>query len=92
MNGILLAGDLKKKGDVQIRVLRVREKIGWIRHDLWKTFSELGKEVYTRMESGGGKEPDEDAGLEVYKTRLEKLQAELRQYEEDLKEIHESVS
>jgi hypothetical protein len=53
------------------------------------TFAELGENVYGKMVDGRLCGSSDDADLKTFRTRIEGLQAELRQREKALKEILE---
>ena len=79
--------NVRERGRVLARALKVRADIAATRRRLRATFADLGVAVYEKLDAETT--VDLEQGLEDFKLRIEGLKAELRQHEETLKDIME---
>ncbi len=79
--------NLRERGQILARALKVRMEILATRSRIRGTCAELGKEVYGRMTTGWTGDLQDDPKLASYRVRIDGLFAELRSRRETLKEI-----
>ena len=79
--------NIRERGRVLAKALKVRTDIAATRRRLRATFADLGVAVYEKLDAETT--VDLAQGLEDFKLRIEGLKAELRQHEETLKDIME---
>ena len=81
--------NVRERGRVLAQALKARTDIAATRRRLRAAFADLGQEVYGRMKDGGDGPWNEDEEMATYRTRIEGVQAELKQRERVLKDILE---
>ena len=76
--------DVKERGKILGQALKVRTEIAATRRRLRSTYAELGEEIYNRLKAGT--QPG-DSSLDGFCDRVDGIKAELKDQEEDLRQI-----
>ena len=76
--------DVAERGKVIGQALKVRADMAAMRRRLRTTYAELGEEVYGRLKNG---ELDGDVSLVTLQQQIDRLKADVREKEEELRQI-----